>query len=202
MSHMCFDATSRGNARRVVRGSTGGDCEARGLLLFGPAYGRACDHAYMLCQLASVIHHCQLSGNTPEECEHPPAPAVAFASDALTAPLIPSRPSTPLVRHPFQLYARPNLVPDEALVAFPQIRCSPDVSGARYAREHCGAICGEASGRLQTELPCKTDRPSVEDDRLVDTFLINTSSVQQRLMIFATSFYASSTIKHSSNVKN
>lgn len=89
--------------------------------------------------------------------------------------------SSPLVRHPFQLYARPNLVPDVALVVFPQIRCSPQCLGGeiREGGSYCGTICGEQRrGGCKRQLPCKTDRPSVEDDRLADTFLINTSSVQ------------------------
>lgn len=65
-------------------------------------------------------------------------------------------------------------------MVFPQIRCLPDVSGARYAKEesHCGAICGETLGRLQAQLPYRNDHliVSKENDRLADTFLINTSN--------------------------
>lgn len=129
---------------------------------------------------------------------HPAAPAAApTPADALTAPLISPWPSSPwsAIRS-VQLYARPNLVPDEALVAFPQIRCSRCLGGVVCGGgSHCGATCGEASGRLQAALSCKTDRPSVENDRLADTFLINTSSVQYGSWFLLLSFYASSTTK-------
>lgn len=110
--------------------------------------------------------------HTPEECTLPAAdarscdlhPRSSFP-DRLSSPSppLPSHPPTPVPLRVYRCYAWPNLVPGEALVVFPQIRCSPDdVPGevgkggrGRWAREEraeeagreggsqCGAICGE-----------------------------------------------------------
>lgn len=151
----------------------------RGRLLFGPAYGRACDRACTrFCQMAGVP-----ARNTPEECT-PTLRRTPFVPRILASP---SRPSaSPALDH------RPRDPP-----SVPPLRAAE--SGTRRGTRgisansmlsrcpggevceggsHWGAICGEAFVRLlRRSILRKIHRASVEKRRLIDTFLINTSSV-------------------------
>lgn len=158
----------------------------RGSLLFGPAYGRACDRAAGIRFASWRV--CTGSGNTPEECTpggtlrriHPPPDALTARSDlrdhpplAGPSPLGPP-PSVPTLRAAESGTRRGT----RGISANSMLTRCLEGRGmrGRIALRERSAV-KRLDGCMRGN-PCKTDRPSVENDRLADAFLINTSSVQ------------------------
>lgn len=136
------------------------------LLLFGPAYARACGDPVVATRAPRTVHT-RPAGRVYQLVIHrrnvygrdrPSAPTLPLLviyvvaaqhsrlalrdhppPTLLRSAQSPGRPSfcLALLLVPFPA-ARPNLVASEALVVFPQIRCFADVPGTRYAREDRG----------------------------------------------------------------